>query len=291
MEFAKSNIQKLPVAAKIATVIIALYYVLLVTDIVSITLGAHNPVARWASIFTPTGTVYVLRLANEEISDSWLKAAERFHSGNGAVFKELAAYYMRYKNPGKARLLAAALLVLDPKSIETYGLYTRATKAQTGQHTGLVKETLLLSAGYLDSAEYQAVMDGMAKHTPSPSFGENTSIDYEKYISAQAHELLARIYYEFGHSLLTTDPQGSYYWWNMARRTDPGVSYYAVEQAALASVVYSKGEAKRILMICEENIYSRTHCADTRRAIDSGDIPIPGDLKQTIEDRLYLVTD
>lgn len=122
----------------------------------------------------------------------------------------------------------------------------------------------ILHAGPLEENEVREV-------TSMTSDLINNDMNHEKRMS--------RLYYIAGLASITTFPNRTKLFWELAKQLDSGLSYYYIELASLKkNILHDTDAAKQELIQCKANTSASQHCAD----VEQKGIPDVGSLKQAI---------
>lgn len=256
--------------------VLATYYIYAIMSVMLILVAPRSPASLPFSLLFAENIVYELETFSKgkgTFPRWWLVTAERLHYGNSGVLRELAQYYGAKHNLIKAHDMLTRILVLDPKNITNYKLYDKFWPDSI-QRQQLSDRVLLLSKGYLTNDISSAVEVGLHRYPPRLSKNENAQeLDYERINEKLMNISLAQLFYYFGLTLITDNPQGAAYWWNLAAITDMNLSFYSVDLAGLLSQkLQDVRGANAVLERCKANIYARAHCkliqTESRNKID-----------------------
>lgn len=221
-----------------------------------------SQVTVYTSVLNSEAAIGVINQQGQipSISKSWLKIAVVIHNNNPVVMRALAKYYIREGQLGMARKMAEGSMMVDPKNIASHAIYTEVLEA-LGLRRGFIEDAQLLSSKFLSEKDRDNVSQGLLWYAPRLSRElSNKRINYDAYTSSQVSEVLARLFYIFGDSLQNDNPEGVLYWWRLAAKADPGVSYYWADLARYLSIIGRSQESMQALTTCQKYKDAKHHC-------------------------------
>ena len=237
--------------------------------------------AEPAFLLAPYNTDSALRLLDEKVKDGREPTSLEmillsfFHKNNPEVMYELA----RISPVPVAISVYEKALMYDPQNTQyTSGFIERLLEENNKVAIGMVIERIgesVLPEKSRPAARQIPFTSPAIRALYTPSLFKDVGD------TGSRSEYLAKIYYFLGLSLIDKRPEQTRVLWTLARDSAPEWGYFPAELASLYVYAFNDpAEAKRVLLDCQKDPYSKELCCVTLEYFS--DMPVVGTYKSDI---------